>query len=330
MKAYSRVKAAQTRAKKTIEEQQKLGWNVSERTLQRVNMEVPRNISAKKAQAIIDNLSKQTIKLTRTKSRDILTYESDPIVTGHYKSGAKQFKTSGMPTPKEIKTRETFSESSALNSLLNEIDFVMKNAPSPTIAKSIVKDLGTLKHLGLDMFKEGKNAETDVLGSLKSRQQILKSIKGMDERKRSFIADKFISVYKDLTAEYGKNERGLAGRQVGIYQNMLSNIGTSYSFFNPKSSATIQRVVDFMIDNSKVWNKYRDEFRLRAKFGGAPDSNGVFSTITDFVMDDEERTMDILNYSLDLMEKDTPPSQLEDEIGKRIAYWNDLEDAFGG
>lgn len=323
MKAISRIKAAQTRAKKTIEQYEALGYTIPEHTK---NLANTNTYNLKKADAIVDSLSKETIRVLAKIQQNITMYESEPITTGHYKSGAKQFKTQGMPDPTAVTKTVDFTRDNAADMILREIKFIMKNAPSKSAAEDIVDWLNPLKYFGGKVFKETDEDKVieNLLDNLETKTNLNKAI-SIAEAQGYPAVQRLAAAYQDLTSTYGTTEKNLAARQVRIYKDMLDTLAVNYSD-EYIAQDSMKKVVDFMIEHSDIWTYYRQQFKLKKKFGGIPDSNGVFTTIADVVTDNREHMMEILDYSLDLMIRMEDPGKLQDmveEYGKQLRRLND-------
>lgn len=323
MTNYGRVRAAQKRAKKLIDKYEALSWEVKPSVKARVEMDIPKNISAKKAQALIDNMSAQTIRTTMAIKTRTVMEETTPIEKGSYKSGAKIYDVVRMDEPETITKENVFNERNVVNQVMKQIRFVMENAPSRDVAQRIEDRLNAIELHGSQIFNtdDMMKRRAALLDSITSEKAILKSVKKAEQS--GYPASLALTtLYEDLVEEYGTSERGLAARQLRQFQKVLDNVGHSYSSDENERNIAAN-VLRWLIENAHVWDNYRRKFKLKGIQRQIYDSNSLLTDVSDAIVDYPEYRMKILNYLTELMSKGTEPWDILDKIEE---YVEELKD----
>lgn len=327
MSNVGKVKAAQTRAKKLIEQYEMLGWEVKPSVKARAYMDVPKNITAKKAQAIIDNLSKQTINVTKKMTTPIIKSETEPIVSSTRKSGARIYDVVHMNAPEERRTEQAFNERTLVKQVMNQIRFVMENAPSRDVSQKIENRLWGIELRGSQIFNTNdQNARrAALLNSIISEDAISKSVKAAE--KSGYPASQALTtLYQDLVEEYGTNERGLAARQMKQFYSVLESVGREYST-DPGERNIAADVLAWLIENASVWDGYRTQFKLKKIYHQTYDSNSLLTDVSDVLVDHPQYKMLMLEKLIDLMKSGTAPWDILDSLEKFAEELeNDQED----
>lgn len=316
----SRVKAAQTRAKSLIEKYNKLGWEIKPSIIERANAEVPKNISARKAQAMIDNLSASTIRTTMTMKSRLTIEETTPIEKGNYKSGAKIYDVIHMDAPTIRRKDVEFTPRNIVDKVMGEIEFIMKNAPNKDVAAAIENRLWAIElHSDKKIFDtEDKNMRiANLLPSIKGKKSIESAVKKAEES--GYPATQALTtLYEDLVGEYGINERGLAARQMRQFENVKEIVGVRYSPGNIKEQIVIADVLTWLIENDSIWNEYRREFKLKKVGTVSYDSDSLLNDVSDAIVDNPKYRIEILQYLIELMGKKTNPSDILSKIDEYV------------
>lgn len=318
MKNEARVKAAQTRAKKLIEQYENLGWEIPNRIKERADMTIPSHLSDRQAQAIIDGLSAETIRVTRQMSRNVVISDTEPIVSGHYKSGAKIFDVLHMDDPSETVKEESFTERNAVKKTMDQIHFVMTQAPNRDAADKIYQKLWSIELHGSKIFNktDRKEITSNVEQSIISSKAIEESVKNAE--KSGFPATQALqSLYADLLEEYGKDERGLAARQMKQFESVLESVGMEYST-DPHERQTASDVLRWLIENDNVWQSYRKQFKLKKIYRETYDSNSLLVDVSDVLVDHPKYRMMILNKLVEFMNAGIEPWNILDRLEEYI------------
>lgn len=324
MNNISRVKSAQTRAKKLIKQYEDLGWEIKTSVKSRAYMELPNRLSDKQAQALVDNLSAETIRVTRKMTQNVRIHETEPITKGNYRSGAKIFDVVKMQEPTTRSKDISFDERNIVPKTMEQIRFVLENAPNRQVAEKIERRLWAIELRGGKIFEteDIKKRQSDVLGSIISESALKESVKKAESQ--GYPATQALTtLYEDLVGEYGQDERGLAARQMEQFKNTLETVGYDYST-DPVERATIADVLYWMIENASVWDAYRKQFKLKKIFHQTYDSDSVLSDVTEVLVDNPQYKMKILQKLIELMSRGTQPEELLENLE---AYVEELEDA---
>lgn len=319
MTNQARVKAAQTRAKSLIEKYNKLGWEIKPSIIARANAEVPKNISATKAQAMIDNLSASTIRTTMTMKQRLTIEETTPIEKGNYKSGAKIYDVIHMEAPTVRRKDETVTTRNVVDKVMGEIEFIMNNAPNKEVAKTIENRLWAIElHAGKNVFDtEDKDMRIkNLLGELKGKKSIETAVKKA-EASGYPATQALTTLYEDLVGEYGVNEKGLAARQMRQFAAIKENVGFQYST-DPEEQKVAADVLGWLLENDTIWQSYRTKFRLKKVFRQTYDSKSLLNDVSDAIVDHPKYRIEILNYLIDLMRQNTDPWDIVDRIDKYV------------
>lgn len=314
----SKVRAAQTRAKKLIEKQNKLGWEVKQSIIDRSNMEIPNNISAKKAQAIIDNLSAQTIKTLRTMKDVVFMEETTPIVTGEYKSGAKKYDVIHMDEPNVIKKEIEISDRTLASKVLEQIKFVMNNAPNANVAEEIETKLWQIELHGSKIFEEENREKrrAALVENLPNEKELKASLKKAEES--GFRASEaLMSLYHDLVTAFGTTEKGIAAYRMRQFQQALESVGAEYSS-DPEERQHAADVLHWLIENDALWQSYRKQFKLKKIYHQTYDSNDLLNDVSDSIVDNPKYKIQILQYLVHLMSIGTSPWDILDKIDQYV------------
>lgn len=317
-KLQSRVKAAQTRAKKIIEQQNKLGWEVKQSIIDRANMEIPKRLTPAKAQAIIDNLSADTIRVTRTMKQRVTLEETNPIVSGNYKSGAKIYDVIHMDAPTIRKKDIEFTERDVVRKVMGQIKFIMNNAPNRDVSQQIENRLNAIELHGSRIFNTNDTQvrRAGLLQSIESEKAIRESVKKAE--KAGYPATQALTtLYEDLVAEYGVDERGLAARQLRQFNTVLESVGREYST-DPEERQTAADVLRWLIENDAVWQSYRKQFKLKKVFREVYDSNSLLTDVSDVLVDHPKYKIKILEKLIELMSTGTAPWDILDQLEEYV------------
>lgn len=314
MTNYAKVKAAQTRAKKLIDKQNKLGWEVKQSVIDRANMEVPKNINARKAQAIIDNLSAETIRVTRTMKQRVVKEETTPIVSGNYKSGAKIYDVIHMDAPTVKRQDVEFTDRNVVRKVMGQIEFVLNNAPNRDVAQQIEQRLWGIELHGSQIFdtNDTNARRSAVIQHIISEKAIRESVKKA-EASGYPATQALTTLYGDLVGEYGTDERGLAARQMRQFQSILESVGKEYST-DPGERQTAADVLRWLIENDGIWQSYRKQFKLKKVFKEVYDSNSLLTDVSDVLVDHPAYKMQVLNKLIELMSAGTAPWDILDKL----------------
>lgn len=314
MTLQARVKAAQTRAKKIIEKKNKLGWEVKQSIIDRANMEIPKRLTPAKAQAIIDNLSVQTINVTSKIKQRVTLEETKPIVSGNYKSGAKIYDVIHMEAPTIRQKDVEFSERDAVKRVMGQIKFVMNNAPNRDVSQKIENRLNAIELHGSKIFNtnDTKTRRAALLQSIESEKALRESVKKAE--KSGYPATLALTtLYEDLVSEYGVDERGLAARQMRQFEDVLESVGYEYST-DPGERKTASDVLRWLIENDDVWQSYRRQFKLKKIQKQVYDSSSLLTDVSDVMVEHPAYKMKILEKLIELMSAGTEPWNILDKL----------------
>lgn len=327
-KYRAQVLAAQTRAKKIINKYQDLGWTIKQSIIDRANMDIPKNISAKKARALIDNLSISTIRTTREINHRLVVEETTPIMSGERKSGAKVFDVIHMDAPKTIMKDVSFNERTAVDKALKQIRFVLNESPNRDVAQDIENKLYAIElHSGRKIFTTNDQTarRAAILSFMVNDNEIKKAVREAEES--GYPATLALtSLYQGLAEEFGTNERGLAARQMRQFQQVLESVGRDYST-DPEERKVAADVLRWLIENDNLWQSYRKRFKLKKIYKQIYDSNSLLVDVSDVMVDHPEYRIKILEKLVDLMKRNVDPSEILQQLEDYVEELNDAQES---
>lgn len=314
MKAYSRVKAAQKRALNLIEKLEEKFWTVPESIKERATREIPKNIKPNKAQAIIDNLSASTIRLLSTMDTYAVIHETEPITKGAYKSGQKIFDVIKMKKPEEKRQVLSFNARDIVRRTMKQIRFVMEEAPSRDVSAKIENRLWAIELHGKPIFTTNDQSarRAALLQSIISERAVEESVKAAEKSGYSAYLG-LVTLYRDLVEEYGTNERGLAARQMKQFDKVLEDVGYYFST-DPAERQVAADVLHWLIEHSDVWDRYRQEYKLKGIYKQTYDSHSLLVEVSQALIDYPEYRLKILEYLIQLMEQGVDAWDILDRI----------------